>query len=810
MQQIPWKNIAKALLVLIFTAHVIQTTKFFGAEPALALTPWDGKSEFADIAAQEDEGEISIYLPAVNQPLRVELSDVWTTEGTGAVMEAFLPDKLIRYYGKGYVNAKEGVTVNLRWSIIGPCGSTTLANETLQLSQGSWMLYRSNVAPNCPGIYVYTLRMEYADNVSFLTIPYVINNPSEISTISRQGFDKCNIPYGTSAESVSQMQTWWNHSPYYITNLYIGGVSRYCSNTELDAVWVNMVARQGWSFIPTWVGPQAPCTSFRNKFSPNLATAYQQGILEANAAVSATRNLGFLGNAVIYYDMEVYSTTNSECREAVKSFLAGWTQRVKENGLRSGVYGHRINTNDWAAIYPVLDSVWIAYWVYPFAYNAYASAYNIPGVSDSLWYGHRIRQYTGGHTETYGGLTFNIDSNVAHGDVTVLSNSVAGIAGELSEGYSQELQRNDFEATQILTYQTQDMQLLSERHGWALVNYQLFWTEDGGDSWSEITPAQAIPGTLMAVQFLDEENGWLVTQDPLTGQLDIFQTSNKGRAWQVSTLQEGNLDFGPLASKVYLDFLDQQNGWAVVKLVSSSNFSLGRLYRTDDGGKSWAELPLPIGEPVRFLDQKRGWVAGGPAGDELYLSDDGGNTWRQVQITDHISQVADHILVNLPIFSDDRNGILPITVMNIGVSQVEILTTQNGGTTWESHSVVYQRDISDVGENVILSNIDGSIIFTIDTNSSKLVRLNDNYESISVFEQGKLPDRVGKIEIAEDGLAWAIVRGGNCNGDKAGLADAILLSYDSFRCENNTRLLRTTDNGETWTDIAPNFMPSSR
>jgi photosystem II stability/assembly factor-like uncharacterized protein len=810
MQKVPWKNVAKVLLVLIFTINIIQTSGNFGAEPALALTPWDGRGEFADIAAQEDDGEISIYLPAVNQPLRVELGDVWTTEGTGAVMDAFLPDKVIRYYGKGYVNVKEGVTVNLRWSIIGPCGSTTLANETVQLSQGPWMLYRSNVAPNCPGIYVYTLRMEYADNVSFLTIPYVINNPSEISTIRIQGFDKCNIPYGTKSESVSQMQTWWTQSPYYATNLYIGGVSRYCSNTELDAVWVNMVARQGWSFIPTWVGPQAPCTSFRNKFSYNLATAYQQGILEANAAVTATRNLGFLGNAVIYYDMEVYSTTNSECREAVKSFLAGWTQRVKENDLRSGVYGHRINVNDWALIYPVPDSVWIAYWVYPFAYNPYASAYNIPGVSDSLWYGHRIRQYTGGHTETYGGLTFNIDSNITHGDVTVLSNSLVGTPSELSVGIAGEALRADSEATLVSSDFIQDMQLLSERAGWALVNYQLLWTDDGGDHWVEITPALAIPGTLMAVKFLDEENGWAVSQDPLTGQLDIYQTNDSGKQWQVSLLQEGNLDYGPMASEIYLEFLDQQNGWVVVKLISSSNFSIGSLYRTHNGGESWEALSLPIGEPVRFLDQKRGWVAGGPAGDELYISDDGGNTWLQVQITDHISQVADHVLVNLPIFSDDRNGILPITVMNTGMSQVEILKTQNGGTTWESHSVVYQRDISEVGENVILSNLDGSTIFTIDTNSSKLVRLNDNYESMSVFEQSKLPDRVGKIELAEDGFAWAIVREGNCSGDKVGLADAILLSYDSYRCENSTRLLRTTDNGETWTDIAPSIMPSSR
>jgi hypothetical protein len=245
--------------------------------------------------------------------------------------------------------------------------------------------------------------MEYQNEITFDTVSYAVNNPSEVSSMNLQGFDKCNIPYGSKTESINQMQTWWNLSPYYSVNLYMGGVSRYCSNTELDAVWVNRVAQQGWSFIPTWVGPQAPCTSYRYKFSSSPYTAYQQGISEANAAVEAARNLGLLGNTVIYYDLEMYSTTNLSCREAANSFLAGWTQRLREQGVRSGVYGHRINANDWASIYPSPDNAWIASWVRS-TYYAGISAYDIPGISNELWLGRRIRQYAGDHVETYGGL----------------------------------------------------------------------------------------------------------------------------------------------------------------------------------------------------------------------------------------------------------------------------------------------------------------------------------------------------------------------------------------------------------------------
>ena len=35
----------------------------------------------------------------------------------------------------------------------------------------------------------------------------------------------------------------------------------------------------------------------------------------------------------------------------------------------------------------------------------------------------------------------------------------------------------------------QDFQLVSEKVGWVLIEGQLFWTENSGNSWSEITPS---------------------------------------------------------------------------------------------------------------------------------------------------------------------------------------------------------------------------------------------------------------------------------------------------------------------------------
>jgi hypothetical protein len=67
-----------------------------------------------------------------------------------------------------------------------------------------------------------------------------------------QGFDKCEIA------SPAQLQTWRAASPYRVVNLYIGGSSRSCANTALSAALLAQLNGQGWQFIPTWVGPQAP------------------------------------------------------------------------------------------------------------------------------------------------------------------------------------------------------------------------------------------------------------------------------------------------------------------------------------------------------------------------------------------------------------------------------------------------------------------------------------------------------------------------------------------------------------------------
>ncbi len=256
-------------------------------------------------------------------------------------------------------------------------------------------------------------------------------------TMIGQGFDKCEIA------TAGQLQTWMDHSPYRAVNLYIGGSCRACGNSALNASLISSLTQQGWRFIPTWVGPQSNCQSLcsGSRISNDSATAYNQGVSNADAAIEAAYNLGLAlpdkSGTIIYYDLEVYNTGDSVCHNAAKSFISGWTARLRERGNQSGVYGYGPAIAAFSAIPNVPDAIWPAHWIYS-AYNPDATVWGAYGISDGLWSNHqRIRQYAGGHDETWGGVTFNIDCDVLDGIVSIIdptppttSASFSGIAGE--------------------------------------------------------------------------------------------------------------------------------------------------------------------------------------------------------------------------------------------------------------------------------------------------------------------------------------------------------------------------------------------
>jgi photosystem II stability/assembly factor-like uncharacterized protein len=499
----------------------------------------------------------------------------------------------------------------------------------------------------------------------YLPLTSKVASPVLTSTVSIQNapaFDRCHLP------NISQMQTWWNSSPYRITNVYIGGGLLFHECTVPDTDWIETVQDQGWGMIPTWIGPQAPCSSYKLRMSSDPAIAYQQGQTEADAASLAAWQIGLsgygMGGTIIYYDMEDYNPANTGCREAVKSFISGWTERLHYWGNRSGAYGGGCTSyvRDWAeATYPP-DNLWVAAWNYNH-YRKNVSLFGITCVPDILWPNHqRIRQYTGGHNETWGNVTFTIDSNISDAEIVTRTQGITSLFSSIS------LSSNTME---ILDYSNLPD---SPDQSWLIADGILYSSTVEGQNWQPIENMRS--GMAMRkVFFIDKWQGWLIANTN-EGNYLLFSTSDGGNSWPEIT----PLPVDPGWSLHSIQFSDILNGWIVLKELTHSNFSNGRLLHTTDGGKSWQTLDLPIGETVRFITKEIGWIAGGVGGKELYQTQDGGRTWRSV-ILPLLKGTINAIM--LPAFMDPQNGILPVMIVEPDETQLEVFTTYDGGETWQ-------------------------------------------------------------------------------------------------------------------------------
>jgi len=237
------------------------------------------------------------------------------------------------------------------------------------------------------------------------------------SVFTGLGFDACSAPS-------SKAMAAWESSPYRGVGVYIGGVNRACSQPSLTADWVAEQTEAGWHLIPTYVGLQAPTSACSScaKLTSSQATA--QG---AAAAVDAVEEAGAVAmgpGSPIYFDMESYSQTSS-ATAATLAFLEAWTEKLHSLGYVSGVYSSSASgiedlAGQVGSGYTLPDDIWIANW------NGQQNTVD-PVVPASAWTPHRrIHQYRGGHNETYGGVTINIDNNYLDGETVGSATLVAG------------------------------------------------------------------------------------------------------------------------------------------------------------------------------------------------------------------------------------------------------------------------------------------------------------------------------------------------------------------------------------------------
>jgi photosystem II stability/assembly factor-like uncharacterized protein len=285
--------------------------------------------------------------------------------------------------------------------------------------------------------------------------------------------------------------------------------------------------------------------------------------------------------------------------------------------------------------------------------NSNAAAANTTGITKP---GRWIAQYRSPSLASYPEGT-NPAEAVYYSSISVVSPNVVFVAGDMKDVTNPDLRvpvfvrTNDggktwtektLQAPNIQIQTIQNMHFVSPQTGWLIgLNSAeegvLLKTTDGGDSWTAMRlPFNQFPA---AIFFVDENTGWIGGQGPpITedgeeeGPSDITITSDGGQTWS-SQIR--------LPVSIYdIFFINNMTGWAVG--------SLGAIYHTSDGGKSWAtqrsELELISGAPnpasegikrfkmraVQFVDASHGFAAAESGTDtigRMLTTSDGGATW---------------------------------------------------------------------------------------------------------------------------------------------------------------------------------------
>ena len=251
------------------------------------------------------------------------------------------------------------------------------------------------------GMSVATMMPAVANPATSISYPKGSTNTRYVG----RAFDACTAP------SLATIQK-WNASPYRALGVYVGGNSRTCAQPNLTAAWVSAVTRMGWKLIPIYKGAQPTCGGRASDPKILPSTAAAQGKASADDMIGKASALGMLAGSAFYLDIEAYSRTDTTCRTAVLTFESAWTRQLHARGYLSGLYLNLMNgAADTAAVYRSTtyarpDAVWVA------RYDLSTSLTGWAGIPNSYWAVHqRAKQYRGGHNETYGGVTINIDND---------------------------------------------------------------------------------------------------------------------------------------------------------------------------------------------------------------------------------------------------------------------------------------------------------------------------------------------------------------------------------------------------------------
>ena len=259
--------------------------------------------------------------------------------------------------------------------------------------------------------------------------------------------------------------------------------------------------------------------------------------------------------------------------------------------------------------------------------------------------------------------------------------------------------------------------MINKAQGWGIANQYVLRTNDGGKSWSNVTPTgmEAVVSTIPAEglssfevkgAFLDAQTAWIAA--PGLDRIALFRTEDGGRTWQATELVV------PTTQQVYpidiisLTSLNAETGWLLPSTGMAAGQGFVELYQTQNSGATWRLIAeakeTASGEigsissggqksGVSFRDTVHGWLTGHSMGNAIYVyrTKDGGLTWefQELSLPNGYTAEGGSAQSNPATFFDDQKGLMPIYLGSTSPSiNLFFYITKDGGDSWSSTTPV--------------------------------------------------------------------------------------------------------------------------
>ena len=345
--------------------------------------------------------------------------------------------------------------------------------------------------------------------------------------------------------------------------------------------------------------------------------------------------------------------------------------------------------------------------------------------------------------------------------------------------------------------------MIDVNQGWGIggldkASDHVFRTQDGGETWREVTPAQPAPVSSASITalgyFLNADTAW-VTYGPVPGTyvippfIQVWKTEDGGGKWTYGSI-DTSLVTGEAFSPYYLNFADKQHGWLMVYLGAGMMHAYVALFMTVDGGATWTDILDPYTANdiqsfsktgMVFVDPKTGWLTRDSQGVDpsphIFRTTDNGVTWKRLDLPAPADMPALYDSYACSTTSPNAfsavSVIIAMTCRDIDTFKIEkdyAYFTSDAGINWQTYPL--PSDYS-IGEGLYFLSPQSGLAL-----GRMVYKTSDGGKTWNFIQQVNWD---GQFSFVSMELGWAHV----------------------FNDQGETALVKTINGGETWAMLYP-------